>query len=219
MKRYFPFIIIGAVAILTVGASTMLYRVKQRAYSTQGTGSTAKLGVNPSHIRGELDAPVTLEVFGDFQCPACATTSEVMRTVEKDYGPRLRVVFWHFPLPAHQHGREAALAVEAASKQGRFWGMHDMLYQNQPAWSNVADVRSIFEKYAESLHLDVPRFEKDLTSAEIATRVDAEQAYGVARGVQNTPTLFINSRLVAPPFNSEHLHQLIDAAQAENKSR
>lgn len=221
MKRYLPFVIIATVAVLTVSGSVLLYRAKQRAYLIPATGdaSVPRLSINPSHVRGDPDARVTLEEFGDFQCPACQQTSEVVRGLEKDFGPRLRVVFWHFPLAAHQHGREAALAVEAASLQGRFWEMHDLLYGNQPAWSQLPDVGPVFKKYAESLHLDVARFERDLTSAQVAARVDAEQRYGTARGVQNTPTIFLNNRLVPPPFTPVRLHELIDAALAENKNR
>ncbi len=221
MKRYLPFVIIASVAVLTLGASALLYRAKQRAYLVPAAGdaSAPRLSINPSHVRGVSDARVTLEEFGDFQCPACQQTSDVVRDLEKDFGPRLRVVFWHFPLAAHPHGREAALTVEAASLQGRFWEMHDLLYENQPAWSPLSDVQPVFKKYAESLHLDVERFEKDMSGAPVAARVDAEQKYGTARGVQNTPTLFINNRLVPPPFTPVRLHELIDAAMSENKSR
>src|SRR4030095_2168753 len=133
MKRYFPFILIAVVAMLTVGSGAMLYRAKQRAVAavsaTGEAGASATSAMKPEHFRGEAGAPVTLEEFGDFQCPACALTAEVIRPLEKVYGGRLRVVFWQFPLPAHQHGRDAALAAEAASMQGRFWEMHDLLYQ------------------------------------------------------------------------------------------
>ena len=219
MKRYLPFVIIAAVAVLTVGGSTMFYRAKQRAYSNRGVSGTplGKLGAKPRHVRGAPNAPATLEEFGDFQCPACAITSGAIRSLEKDYGPRLRVVFWHFPFATHQHGRDASLAAEAASEQGHFWEMHDLLYKNQPAWSKAADVRALFDEYAANLHLDVQRFKRDFESAQVAARVTADQQLGAARGVKNTPTLFINNRETPPPFTLERLHEAIDAAIAENK--
>ena len=220
MKRYLPFVIIAAIAILTVGSGVVLYRAKQHAASaaasaTWGGGS----GVAPEHARGKATAPVTLEEFADFQCPACArTTLEMIRPLEKDYGSSLRVVFWHFPLPNHKHGRDAALAAEAASLQGRFWEMHDLLYENQRAWSDVEDARPLFDDYARQLHLDVERFKKDSESAKVAAQVDRQREHGVSRGVQNTPTIFINNQLVTPPFSPERLHEAIDAAMPAHKS-
>src|SRR6266705_6742813 len=110
-----------------------------------------------AHVRGEAGAPVTLEVFGDFQCPSCATVSGVISKLEQEYGPRLRVVFRHFPLSMHSHSMDAALAAEAAGLQGRFWEMHDMLYQYQSVWSKASLVRPFFSHYSESLGLDVDR--------------------------------------------------------------
>jgi len=122
MKRYLPFIIIAVVAVLTIGSGAMLYHAKQRAAArSSATANSAKSEMPPQHVRGASKAPITLEEFADFQCPACAKTMvEMIRPLEKDYGSRLRVVFWHFPLPNHKHGRDAALAAEAASLQGRF---------------------------------------------------------------------------------------------------
>ena len=223
MKRYFPFILIAAVAMLTVGSGAMLYRAKQRsvaaaAAAAAGATGTGASAMTPEHVRGASGAPVTLEEFGDFQCPACATTAGVIQALEKVYGKRLRMIFRQFPLPAHQHGRDAALATEAASLQGRFWEMHDLLYEKQATWSREPDVRPLFESYAQELHLNVPRFKKDFESEQVAAQVDRQREYGVSRGVQNTPTLFINSQLVTPPFTPERLQEAIDAAMSGHKS-
>jgi protein-disulfide isomerase len=218
MKRYIPFIIIAVVAMLTAGSGAMLYRAKQRVFAATNTTITGQPGLAPQHVRGRARAPVTLEEFADFQCPACALATEVVRPLEKDYGSNLRIVFWNFPLPNHKHGREAALAAEAASLQDRFWEMHDLLYRNQPAWSNEEDARPLFERYAQELHLDVERFKKDSESEQVAARVDQQREQGVSRGVQNTPTIIINNRQVAPPFTPQRLHEAIDAAMpGQNK--
>lgn len=218
MKRYVPFIIIGVVAMLTIGAGAILYRSKQHAIATANAHLGPQSDVVPQHIRGESDAPVTVEEFGDFQCPACATTAGILRPLEKEYSSRLRLIFWNFPLAMHRHGREAALAAEAASLQNRFWEMHDLLYQNQAAWSAAADVRPLFEKYAGQLRLDVERFKKDCASEEVGARVDRQREHGVSRGVQNTPTIFINNREVIPPFTPERLHEAVAAALPRQKS-
>src|SRR5438309_9809591 len=118
-KRYFPFIIIAAVAALTVGAGVMLYRAKQRAIPTARTTSmpvdktiseTAdKTKETAAHVRGEADAPVTLEEFGDFQCPSCATVSGVIGKLEQEYGRRVRGVLRPCALEMHPHALEHAL--------------------------------------------------------------------------------------------------------------
>jgi protein-disulfide isomerase len=219
MKRYLPFIIIAAVAILTAGSGALLYRAKQHAPLAGAGPASAKTGATPQHVRGESTASVTLEEFADFQCPACAKVAmQMIRPLEKDYASRLRVVFWHFPLPNHKHGRDAALAAEAASLQGRFWEMHDLLYQNQSAWSQTDDARLLFDEYAGKLQLDMERFRKDLGDAQVAAQVDHQREYGVSRGVENTPTIFINNQLITPPFTPERLHEAIDAALAGQKS-
>jgi protein-disulfide isomerase len=218
MKRYLPFIIIAAVAVLTVGAGALFYRAKQRPIATGGVTrtSTGEGKAEGLHVRGQPDAPVTLEEFGDFECPSCATEAGVVGKIERDYGPRLRVVWRNFPLEMHPHAMEAALAAEAAGLQGRFWEMHDLLYKNQAVWSKGLDVHPFFTMYARSLRLDVERFAKDSASNEVGARVVSDRDEGVSRGVKNTPTLFINHHEVRPPFSPERLHEKIDAALAES---
>jgi protein-disulfide isomerase len=212
MRRYVPFIIVGAVAAIAFGGGAMLYRAKRAAMSSSAqSGATART-MKPEHVRGEINAPVALEEFGDFQCPACATVAGMLRPIEQEYGSKLRVVFWNFPLAMHKHGRDAALAAEAASLQRQFWQMYDLLYEKQSVWSTADDVRPLFEQFATQLQLDVERFKKDYGSVEVAARVDRQRTYGVSRGVKNTPTIFINGREVPPPFNPERLREAIDAA-------
>lgn len=156
--------------------------------------------------------PVTLEEFGDFQCPPCGTMATVIDSIAEEYSDRLRFIFWQFPLPVHEQGRHAALAAEAASRQGYFWEMHHLLYADQIWWSPLPDARAEFEGFAEELHLNAEQFRKDLESAEVAARVDAEHEYGISRGVKNTPTLFVNGVEVPPPFTPKSLHEAIEKA-------
>jgi protein-disulfide isomerase len=220
MKRYLPFVIMAAVAVLTAGAGAILYRAKQRTSAVGSVTATSpgQHEAEPLHVRGDPDAPVTLEEFGDFQCPTCATVSGVIGQLEQDYGHRLRVVFRHYPLAMHSHASQAALAAEAAGLQGRFWEMHDLLYKNQAVWSKASEVRTLFTEYARSLGLDVERFAKDSNSDEVKARVFWEGQQGVLRGVKNTPTLFINGRELGPPFSPERLRAEIDAAPGGSKN-
>ena len=113
----------------------------------------------------------------------------------------------------HNHAAEAARAAEAAGLQGRFWEMHDLLYQNQLAWSKEADVKPLFLKYASEFGLDLGRFEKDYDGAEVRARVTADQARGASLGVTSTPTLFINGQPLPPAsLNENGLRTAISAA-------
>ena len=136
MKRYLPFLIVAVVALVTFGAGLMLYRAKVLPEPTGAKDSET----SALHMRGNAKAPITLEEFGDFECPPCAIMSPAIHQLEKDYGAKLRVIFRHFPLAMHKHAREAAIASEAAHLQGKFWEMHDLLYKEQAAWSKAADV-------------------------------------------------------------------------------
>jgi len=174
----------------------MLYRAKRLPVLTITKNQVAS-GMDEAksiHILGNPDAPVTLEEFGDFQCPPCGTLSGPINQLEQDYRPRLRIIFRHFPLTMHRHAREAALASEAAGRQGQFWQMHDVLYREQAVWSEAADVRPLFDTYAGMLGLKIDRFKKDMESDEVNRRVTADQLRGTALGVTITPTLFVNNR-------------------------
>jgi protein-disulfide isomerase len=209
MKRYLPFFIVGLVAVATFGGGFALYRAKRLA-APAGPKSGPASGL---HVRGKAKAAVTIEEFGDFQCPPCGIMAGVLKKTEEEYGERLRVIFHHFPLAVHAHAREAALYAEAASMQNRFWEMHDVLYKEQALWSKAADVPTLFNGYAGAIGLDVERLKKDVAKPEVAARVDADQKLGSSRGVTSTPTLFINDVAVPPDqLNPAGLHKTIEAA-------
>jgi protein-disulfide isomerase len=221
MKRAAPFIIIAVVAVLTLAAGRWLLRQNAQAHTKAATpapASSEASGIESEHSLGPENPPVTLVEYGDFQCPACALTASVIRSVENEYRDRLRVVFWQFPLPMHSHGREAAIAAEAASRQGRFWEMHDLLYQHQNTWTRSNDVPAEFENYALELHLNMTRFRQDIQSASVTDRVEAERKHGASLGVKSTPTIFINGKEFPPPFTAERLREAIDAALAAKKN-
>lgn len=220
MKRSLPFIIIVAVALLAVGAGGMLYRAKQHALPSASAvpESSAKLDEKEAHILGDPKAPVTLEEFGDYQCPSCSLVAGAIHDLKREYGSRLCVIFRNFPLKMHRHAAEAAFAAEAAGLQGRFWEMHDLIYQDQVIWSDAPDVRPLFEDYAKNLGLDVERFKKDFTAPETNSRVASDTKLGLDRDVQNTPSIFINGRLLPPPFSPDHMREAIEAELAKKKS-
>jgi protein-disulfide isomerase len=221
MRRYLPFIIVATVALITVGSGLFFYRAKRPPLPTSQNSTPAGAAENQGlHVRGNVKATVTLEEFGDFQCPPCGTMAGTLKGIEQKYGTRLRLLFHHFPLAIHVHAREAALASEAAHLQGRFWEMHDLLYQEQLVWTKASDVPALFNSYAAKIGLDVERFKKDMQGPEAKARVAADQKRATARGVNSTPTIFINDVVVpATSLNPTDLHAAIEAALKEKTAR
>jgi len=216
MRRHLPLFIVTAIGLLALGTGMMLYRAKRSPALTIPKNFTGPETADTKsiHVRGEPNAPVTLEEFGDFQCPPCGKLAGPTKQLEEAYGSQLRVIFRQFPLPVnvHAHAEEAALASEAAGIQGYFWEMHDLLYREQDAWSKAANPRALFRGYAEMLGLDLDRFEKDMDGAEAKERVASDQMRGTLLGVHSTPTIFINEREIPPPIVVASLRTAIDAA-------
>lgn len=234
MRRYAPFAIIALVGLLTIGIATTLYRARmhpaKRPVSASKGSPTPTSVASPAvdapgmekeeehiHARGPRKAPVTLEVYGDFQCPSCATATFIIDELEKEYGDKMRVAFHQFPLAMHRHAVKAAMAAEAAGLQGHFWEMHDMLYKYQSVWSRSSDPTAFFAAYAESIGLDAGQFAMDARSPEVQARIISNGDAGVARGVKNTPTIFINGIEVQNGFRRENLRQAIEEALAKQK--
>ena len=219
MKRYLPFVIVAAVALVTATSATVLYRTKQRPALTITKEKSALVAGESVHIRGNPKAHVTLEEYGDFQCPPCGLLSEPINQLEKDYQPKLRVIFRNFPLVTHMHAREAAIAAEAAGLQDKFWEMHDLLYREQSVWSKATDVRTLFNSYAGLLGLDLERFKKDMDGDKAKGRVEADQKHANLLGIQNTPTIFLNNKAIDPKnLNPDALRAAADAAVKEKPS-
>src|SRR5262249_53180845 len=105
-------------------------------------------GAKPAYVRGPDTAPVTLEEVADCECPACGQFYPILKSIESEYAGQVRVIFREFPLAQHVHARTAAQAAEAAGIQGKFWEMHDMLYENRGTWTQASDTQPIFQDYA-----------------------------------------------------------------------
>lgn len=202
--------IIAAVLILAVLAGVALFRAHRRPPGLQ-VATTTKPGAQPPHVRGDPDAPVTLEEFGDFECMPCFILWPALMNVEHDYADRLCVIFREHPLPQHHHARDAARAAEAAGLQGRFWEMHDMLYQSRGVWVRALDPRGYFHTYATYLGLDLARFEKDFDGEEVTKRIADDEARGAALNIDRTPVIYVNGILM--PFSEspeDDLRKTID---------
>jgi protein-disulfide isomerase len=152
------------------------------------------------HVQGPRDARIVLVEYGDFECPYCGEAYPELKAVQQAMGDGLCFVFRHFPLSqAHPHAERAAEFAEAAATIGRFWEMHDLLYENQQA----LDDRNLV-LYAGKLGLDRPLIERAL-SGEFATRVRHDFSGGVRSGVNGTPCLFINGERHAGAWDAADL--------------
>ncbi|MCP9496119.1 MAG: DsbA family protein [Pyrinomonadaceae bacterium MAG19_C2-C3] len=205
MKRYAPLIIIGAVLVIALGGAYALIRnnrnAERRPTNTATPSATAgrTASIYQPHQKGAATSSVTIEEFGDLQCPPCKILHEELKNVTAIKEGQVRFIFSHYPLPQiHPYAVAAAHATEAAALQNRFWEMQDYLYRNQEAWSRGGDVQGIFASYANTLGLDVERFLRDMNSPEVAERVRTDTRRGNAMRVTSTPTLFLNNREVSP---------------------
>lgn len=197
MKRYLPFLIIVAGLVLAVGLFFLLSSRGRRMNTPTSSNNAGAPGAHPPQVRGEANAPVTLEEFGDFQCPACGAFHPELKRIEAEFGPRLRVIFRHFPLTnIHRNALAASRAAEAAGMQGRFWEMHDWLYENQKAWSEAPDPLPLFNEAVRTFGLDVDRFTKDINSKEVRQRIIDDYNRGRSLGVGGTPTVYVNGQMV-----------------------
>lgn len=143
---------------------------------------------NLDHVRGAAHARITLVEYGDFQCPYCAGVEPGLRQLLRQHPTSVRLVFRHFPLEGvHPHALCAAEAAEAAGAQGRFWEMHDLLFEHQSHLD-----RAHLDRYAVELGLDTARFAAEMNDEVYRQRVREHIAGGVASGVRGTPGLYVN---------------------------
>jgi formate-nitrite transporter family protein len=151
------------------------------------------------HVSGPDDAPVTLVEYGDFECPHCGRAHPIVQSIQRQLGSRLRFVFRHFPLTEiHPHAKHAAEAAESAGAQGRFWEMHDALFENQDALEDDALIR-----YADDIGIDAEQTARDLETGTYATRVRDDFRSGVRSGANGTPTFFVNGERYDGPWADE----------------
>lgn len=149
---------------------------------------TLPVSEDRDHIQGPAEAAVTLVEYGDYECPYCGAAYPIIKEVQERMGERLRFVFRNFPITtSHPHAEQAAEAAEAAAAQGRFWQMHDLLYENQQRLGDE-DLRA----YAGQLGLEVEPFDQELAEHVHAPRVREDFMSGVRSGVNGTPTFYIN---------------------------
>ena len=165
------------------------------------------------HMRGRADAPITLVEYGDYECPDCGSAGPIVRGLRRRLGAQLRFVFRNFPrVEIHPHAQHAAEAAEAAEAQGRFWEMHDVLFEHQQALEDADLVR-----YAAQLGLDRKRFERELAEHVYAPRVHEDVLGGLRSEVDRTPTFFLDGVRQGGFFSLAALPDALEVASATRR--
>ena len=162
------------------------------------------------YVKGSASSSVILMEYSDFQCPSCRAYYPVVREIMAEFGDRVTLVYRNFPLVSiHANAEFAAMAAEAARKQGKFWEMHDLLFEKQNEWANVADVVPMFQSYADLIGISSDQFKTDFLSKEVKSFVRAQRAHAVKAGLQGTPSFFLNGKQIVNPNSADEFKQII----------
>lgn len=224
-----PMFIIGAVLLVALAGGFWFYTSSKNNGKPGNSNTTSKEitpskaltippdappGAQPANESGSPSAKVTLEEFADFQCGSCAAEHPTMNEIKAMYGSRIHFIFRNFPLkiPAHDKSYDAAIAAEAAGSQGKFWEMQNQLFTHQQDWTKAPTYRDIWKGYAQTIGLNVPKWEADMSGIAAKGRVNQDMERGNAININSTPTLFINGTAV--PFASmtvEGIKAIVDA--------
>jgi protein-disulfide isomerase len=196
---------------LMKGAKTEVAAAPAAAAAPEEQGPEAdttvyKVEPGSAPSKGPKNAPLTMIIFSDFQCPFCTRVEPTLAAIEKEYAGKVRQVWKNYPLPFHNNAEPAAEAAMAADAQGKFWEMHDKLFANQ---QNLD--RPSLEKYAQELGLNMAKFKADLDTQKYKAVIESDTKEGSAVGVTGTPAVFINGRKIAGAYPLETFKKIVEA--------
>ena len=180
---------VTSLAVSPDGQRLYLGNTKSKELQFVDLSYVQKLPVNNSATKGATNAPVTIVIFDDFQCPYCARLVPTLDKVVATYSKQVQVVYKHFPLSMHKFAESAAIASLAARNQGKFWPLHDKLFAN---YNKLNDV--MIRELAESVGLDMARFDKDIVNPALRQEIAADTQLGTQAGVRGTPAVYINGK-------------------------
>lgn len=169
------------------------------------------LAVNSNdHIYGNVNAPLELVEYGDYECPFCGQAYPIVKSIQDKLGSDLKFIFRNFPLrKIHPHAYPAAVATEAAARQGKFWEMHDIIFENQ----KTLEPDNILV-FANHLGLDMVRFQKDILDENLYLKARKDFESGMKSGVNRTPTFFVNGRKFNGDWSKNQLLQYLECELA-----
>ncbi len=176
----------------------------------QPMAGLADIGAVSGWTYGPENSSVELTEYADFQCPACGLYYGWFKKLKAEFGDRVKFSFKHLPLiEIHKNALPAAEAAEAAGAQGKFWEMHDLIFENQGEWSESDDATAIFASYADKLLLDPGKFHSDFSSDATAQKIMASRQAALTAGLNHTPTFFLNKQEISNPANYEAFRNVL----------
>jgi protein-disulfide isomerase len=191
-------IIFALICVLTIGGLILLSKkdsVSVDSIDPSKAVSETETAIG-DHVYGDKSSQVVLIEYGDFACPGCGGAYPQIKAIKETYKDKIGFIFRNFPLTAiHPNALAASTAAEAAGLQGKFWEMHDKLYENQTAWSGTETSKrtDVFAGYAEDIGLDVEQFKADLSDPKITAKISRDRALGQKLKVSSTPTLYVGN--------------------------
>jgi protein-disulfide isomerase len=198
-------LVIGIIVtvILVIGGVFLMTRGSSNSASITGTPINSSILVpksanetggieNGNYLPATASAKLTLVEFGDYECPACGEYNPIIKQLLTDLSGKINFVFRNFPLTQHANALVSSQAAEAAALQGKFWQMHDKLYESVNDWSTSSDAKSMFVSYAQDLGLDVNKFKVDIDSQVIKDKVKNDTNDGNLINLSETPTFYLN---------------------------
>jgi protein-disulfide isomerase len=212
-----PFgIALGIIAI--VGVLALAWSVTRPKRGVTDVDLKADPTQARGYVLGDTTAPVQVIEFADFECPACATFATLTEPDVRKQLIETGKIGWRyfdFPLPMHQNTWEASNAAACADEQGKFWAMHDTLFANQDRWNGEAtsSPKGVFKGYAQSLGLDVPKWEACYDADKYRSRIASNRAEGDRRNVQSTPTFIIGGKMIPGALTFDEFTKYVAAAQ------
>ena len=181
-------VIIAVVVVVGIIVGAMLF---------SGNDESNNAGAVSNNWYGQENGVVTLTEYADFQCPACQQFAPLVSQVKEQFKDQVRFEFKHFPLvQIHPNATTAHRAAQAAANQGKFWEMHDLLYEQQQVWSDSTSPTTVFEGYASQIGLDIEKYKIDAASSDVLTIINADIEAGKTLKVTGTPTFFIDGKKV-----------------------
>mgnify|MGYP001461620515 CR=1 FL=1 len=210
-KKYITRLVVLSVVVLSIVG---VWKLMQQSATSSALVSSEVLQVQADDwVKGNIDATVTLVEYLDFECEACGAYYPLVKRLSEEYGDRVTFVSRYFPLPNHRNSMTSASAIEAAGRQGKYWEMHDLLFEEQQNWGELAAPDpAIFERYAEQLGLDMERFKQDVASEEVRNRIVRDRDAGSRLGISGTPTFFLNGEKIQNPRGYEAFVSLLEDA-------
>src|SRR2546423_5112840 len=209
--------VLGLIALVGVAAlGYVATRQKPKSVEANEVADTSNAGPPQGYLLGKPDAPVKILEFADFECPSCAGFSTV---TEPDVRARIinpglaNLTYYDFPLTQHRNTLAASNAAACADEQGKFWAMHDRLFQSQDEWNGEATEapKPFFKRYASEVGLDVAKWETCFDARKYQKRISANLADGLRRGVNSTPTFVIGNRMYPGMRTYDELKRLVDS--------